>query len=375
MTSLPLLWLVWRVLHQFVEKAEERFKIWTKPTTLLEGATADLIRTKPELIAENALLRQQLIVLERQVKRPTFTPLDRGLLVVLASRFPHWKQAMLIVKPDTLLKWHRRGFKLFWHHKSQGPARQPRIDEETIALIKRMAVENRRWGTKRSRGELLKLGLQVNRGTVRRYMRQTRREMPPRHPGQTWATFLANHAPQIWACDFLQSYDVFFRTLFLFFIVEHGSRRVVHFAVTRSPSDAWVTQQIREATAFGAGPRFLICDNNDKYGVLFERAVAGVHTELLHTPFQAPKANSYCERFLGTVRRECLDHVVIFSEGHARRVLNEYVTFFNHHRPHQGIDQQIPEPPTLPPLPDEEWRQVIGFPILHGLHHDYQWAA
>ncbi len=139
-----------------------------------------------------------------------------------------------------LLKWHRRGFKVFWRHKSQGPVRQPRLDEATISLIKRMAVEKRRWGTKRIRGELLKLGLQVNRGTIRRYMRQARRELPPRHTGQTWATFLANHAPQICACDFLQSYDVFFRTLFLFFIIEHDSRRVVHVAVTRSPNDAWL---------------------------------------------------------------------------------------------------------------------------------------
>ena len=326
-------------------------------------------------MAENALLRQQLIVLQRQVKQPTFTPVDRGLLVVLASRLPHWKQALLIVKPDTLLKWHRQGFKLFWRHKSQGIARQPQIAEETIALIKRMAVDNRRRGTKRIRAELLKLGLRVNRGTVRRYMRQARRETPPRQTGQTWATFLANHASQIWACDFLQTYDVFFRTFFLFFIIEHGSRRVVHFAVTRSPSDAWVAQQIREATPFGAGPRFLICDNDVKYGLLFERAVAGVHTDLLHTPVQSPKANALCERFLGSVRRECLDHVLVFNERHARRVVREYVTFFNHSRPHQGIDQQIPEGLTLPAPQDVERRQVIGLPVLHGLHHDYRWAA
>ncbi len=136
-----------------------------------------------------------------------------------------------------------------------------------------------------------------------------------------------------------------------------------------------MAQQIREATAFGVGPRFLICDNDDKYGVRFERAVAGVHTELLHTPFQAPKANSLCERFLGTVRRECLDHVLIFSEGHARRVAGEYVTFFNHSRPHQGIDQRIPDPLAMAPLPAEEQHRVIGLPVLHGLHPDYRWAA
>jgi transposase InsO family protein len=206
-------------------------------------------------------------------------------------------------------------------------------------------------------------------------MRQARREIPPRHTGQTWATFLANHAPQIRACDFLQSYDVFFRTLFLFFIIEHDSRRVAHVAIARAPSEACDAQPIREATAFGAGPRFLICDNDDKYRVLLERAVAGVHTELLHTPFQAPKANSLCERFLGTVRRECLDHILICSEGHARRVRREYVTFFNPSRPHQGTNQQIPEPLFLPPLPQEAPRQVIGLPALHGLHHDYRRAA
>jgi putative transposase len=308
------------------------------------------------------------------VKHPVFTPFDRSLLVVLASRVPHWKQALLIIKPETVLKWHRQGFRLFWRHKSLGVARQPRLDEETIALIKRMAVENRRWGTKRIRGELLKLGLQVNRGTIRRYMHQARRQNPPQHTGQSWATFLANHAPQIWACDFLQTYDVFFRTIFLFFIIEHGSRRVVHVAVTRSPSDVWVAQQVREATAFGIGPRFLICDNDDKYGVLFERAVAGVHIELLHTPFQAPRANSMCERFIGTVRRECLDHFLIFTEGQAQRVILEYVAFFNHRRPHQGIDQRLPEPLTITPRSELE-RQVIGFPVLQGLHHDYRWAA
>ena len=207
------------------------------------------------------------------------------------------------------------------------------------------------------------------------YMRQARRETPPCHTGQTWATFLANHTPQIWACDFLQSYDVLFRTLFLFFIIEHGSRRVVHCAVTRAPTDTWGAQQIREATGFGVGPRFLICDNDDKYGVLFERAVAGVHIELLHTPFQAPKANALCERFLGSVRRECLDHMLIFSEGHARRVIREYVTFFNHSRPHQGIDQQIPEPISLSPPLQEKPRQVIGLPVLDGLHHDCRRAA
>src|SRR5664279_4078245 len=145
MVSLPLLYALWQSVRQLVKSIEARFKAWTKPTTysLIEATAADLIRTKPELIVENALLRQQLIVLQRQVKHPPFTPFDRSLLVVLASRVPHWKQALLIIKPETLLKWHRQGFRLIWRHKSQGVARQPRLDEDTIALIKRMAIENR----------------------------------------------------------------------------------------------------------------------------------------------------------------------------------------------------------------------------------------
>jgi hypothetical protein len=174
MFSLPFLYSLWQTLGQLAEKVEARFKAWTRPatSTMIEATLADLIRTKPELIVENAFLRQQLIVLERQVKHPTFTPLERGLLVALASRVPLWKHALLIIKPDTLLMWHRQGFRLFWRHKSQGPIRQPRLDEETITLIKRMALDNRRWGTKRIRGELLKLGLSLNRGTIRRYMRR-----------------------------------------------------------------------------------------------------------------------------------------------------------------------------------------------------------
>ncbi|GAB4420947.1 MAG: integrase core domain-containing protein [Anaerolineae bacterium] len=352
-------------------------KAWTKPNTesLIGGVAADLVKRKAELIAENALLRQQLIVLKRQVKQPKLTPWDRGLLVLLASRVRDWKNALFIVKPETLFKWHRQGFRLLWRRKSKGKVRKPRISKETIALIKQMAVENRRWGAKRVRGELLKLGIRVNKGTIRRYMRQARRTLPPEHHGQPWATFLANHAATIWACDFLQTYDLFFRAIFVFFLVEHGSRRVVHVGVTRAPTDAWVAQQVREATPFGEGPRFLICDNDSKYGPRFAHAVEGAGIEIIRTPLQAPKANAICERFLGSVRRECLDHILILSEKHLRRVLREYTAFFNRARPHQGINQQTPEPPVAVHAAADERNAVVSIPVLGGLHHDYRWAA
>jgi putative transposase len=258
-------------------------KSWTKPTSesLIGGAAADLLKNKAELVAENAFLRQQLIVMKRTVTQPKLTATDRGLLVALASRVRGWKSTLLIMKPDTLLKWHQHGFKLFWRLKSKGEARKPRISEETISLIKQMTVENRRWGAKRIRGELLKLGIHVNKGTGRRCMMQARRKLPAQPHDQTWATFLANHAQEIWASDFIQTYDLFFRTIFVFFIIEHSSRRVVNVGVTRSPSDEWVAQQIREATPFGEGPRYLVCDNDAKYA------------RVLNPRWKVPPSNSF----------------------------------------------------------------------------------
>ncbi len=204
-------------------------------------------------------------------------------------------------------------------------------------------------------------------------MRQARKGLPPRQSEQTWATFLKNHANDIWACDFLQVYDLLFRSLFLFFIVELGSRRVVHVGVTRSPSDAWLAQQLREATPFETSPKYLIRDNDDKFGVQFKHAAAGI--KLLKTPVHAPKANAICERFLGSVRRECLDHLLILSESHLRRIVMEYVTYFNQARPHQGIGQQIPAFIGQVSAHESSGQPVVSGSVLGGLHRDYRRAA
>ena len=351
-----------------------QLSVWTKPATnsVAVGSLCDLGRTKPQLIAENALLRQQLIVFNRSVKRPCLTATDRSLLVLLASRLRTWKGVLLIVKPDTLLRWHRQGFRLFWRRKSQVGARAPRIPAETIALIKELAVDNRLWGVKRIQGELLKLDINVSKRTIQRYIRQAR---PLRPHGQTWATFLRNHAREIWTCDFLQLHDALFRPLFAFFITELGSRRIVHIGVTRSPTDDWLAQQLREATPFGVAPKYLIRDNDAKYGSHFAAVATGSGIEVCRTPIKAPRANAICERLLGSVRHECLDHLLIMGEAHLRRVLSEYVEYFNQARPHQGISQRIPE------AADEAGQAVgikgtiVAFPVLGGLHHDYRWVA
>lgn len=291
-----------------LQRLEAWLKAWTKPAPdrQLASVMTDMVRSKPDLIPENAFLRQQLIILKRQNRRrPQITPWDRRILVLLASRLRGWRDALHLVKPDTLLKWHRQGFRLLWKRKSQGRTRQPRIAPETIALIKEMAVENRLWGSPRIRDELRKLGIKISKRTVQRYMRQARRGLPPEQKTQTWATFLANHVDEVWARDFVQTYDVLFRIIFIFFIVELGSRRVVHFGVTRSPSDAWVAQQLREATPFEERPRFLICDNDGKYGARFARVAESSGIEVIHTRFKHPKPMRFASASSGASDANC----------------------------------------------------------------------
>ena len=210
-------------LKRFMLGVEWRFKQWTKPTSdhLLTGTLIDVTRKKRELIAENALLRQQLMIFKRQTKRPKLTQKDRCLLVLLASRVRGWKEALIGVKPETPLGWHRQGFRRYWKRKSRVSDREPRIGQESFDLIKKMATENRLWGAKRIQGELLKLGIRVNKRTVQKYMKQqAHHKQPPDSSSQTWSTFITNHASEIWACDFLQTYDLFFRTVFVFIIIE-----------------------------------------------------------------------------------------------------------------------------------------------------------
>jgi len=237
---------------------------------------------------ENALLRQQLIVLKRQTKRPKLAWRDRTLIVLMASKLRSWRQALVIVQPDTVLRWHRDLFRRVWKRRSRskGKRGRPPLTGEIVALIKRLAKENLRWGAERIRGELIKLGIKVSKSAIQKYIQQVRGR---NSSSQNWATFLRNHASQIWACDFLQTYDIFFRTIFVFVIIELGSRRVVHFGVTRNPTDKWAAQQLRESTPFGEGPRYLIRDNDKKYGDSFEQVAAGI--EVLKTPYKAPKAN------------------------------------------------------------------------------------
>jgi transposase InsO family protein len=362
--------------QRIVQAIQRRLVTATRPSSarLVVDTLADLPRSKGELIAENALLRQQLLVLRRSVTRVQCTPTDRTVLVLLASRVRAWRQALLIVQPETVLRWHREGFRLVWRRKSQRtkPTVRPKVSAETIALIKEMAAANRLWGAERIRGELLKIGIHLAKTTIQRYMRQAR---PRRASGQTWATFLRTHAAGIWACDFLPVTDLLFRQLYAFFIVELATRRVVHVGVTRHPTDAWVAQQLREATPFGHHPPYLIRDNDSTFGPDFARVAEASGVTVIRTAYRAPLMNAICERFLGSVRRECLDHLLILGETHLQRALRAYVAYFNIQRPHQGIAQRLPVPSQTVSANQELTGRVEAVRVLAGLHHAYRRVA
>jgi transposase InsO family protein len=351
-------------------RAKQHLKQWTKPVTatLVTGALSDTTRSRADLIAENVMLRQQLIVLNRQVKRPQLTNGDRIRLVLLARCTQFWQQALLIVQPDTLLRWHRDLFRRYWRHKSRHKKRKPRVAPETIALIRKMSKENRLWGAERIRGELLKLGVRVSKRTIQKYMPKVRR-----NSSQTWATFLKNHAGDIWACDFTVVHDLLFRPRYIFVVIELQTRRIVHTAVTRSPTDHWTAQQLREATPWGKGPKYLIRDRDDKYGPLFLSVVKSTGIKVLKTPVRAPKANAICERFIGSLKRECLDHMLTLHSYQLHRIVRAYVAYYNHSRPHQGIGQRVPSqcPQTYSPSSGP----IVATPVLGGLHHAYSRAA
>jgi putative transposase len=341
------------------------------------------------LLAENALLRQPLIVLHRQVKTPRLTGRDRLSLFVLARLVPNWKRVVQIVQPDTLLRWHRAGSRLFWRFKSRRQRPAHRLDPETIALIQRLARENRLRGAERIRGELLKLDIRVAKRTIQKYMHAARSQTPA---GQTWSTFLKPHGQDIWTCDFVPVVSLFFQTLYAFVIVHVGSRRVVHVNATAHPTDAWVAQQLRDATPFRETAKHLICDNDTKFGPAFDAAAKTCGLEIIHTPYEAPRANAICERFVGSVRRECLDHVLVLSNRQLVRLLVEYSEYFNPSRPHQGLAQQTPDSarsgqatvatgksiarlasPTAPVQFSN--RKLMVVPVLNGLHHSYAWVT
>ena len=337
---------------------------------LLVQTVRVLFRSRADLALENLALRQQVAVLKQKRSRPPLTPLDRAFWVALREDWSRWAQALIIVQPETVVRWHRRGFQLYWRHKSQprGPGR-PRTDRETRELIRQMAMENVGWGAPKIHGELLKLGFVVSERTVFRYM--PRRPADP-YKVKQWMTFLRNHRDGIAACDFFTVPRVSFLLLYVFFVISHARRQILHVNVTAHPSAAWVIQQLREAFPFDTAPRYLILDRDSKFSEAVLEAIRAIGTKPVRTMYRSPWQNGVAERWVGSCRGEMLDHVVPLGERHLLRLVREYVRYYGEDRTHLSLEKDTPIPRAVTPRPVPDAR-VVALPRVGGLHHRYEW--
>jgi transposase InsO family protein len=330
--------------------------------TLLATARSS-VRSRRELALENLALRQQLAVLKHETKRPKLTNADRAFWVALSRLWTDWEHALILVKPATVIRWHRNGFRLYWTLKSVHGGGRPRIDAEIRSLIRRMARENPTWGAPRIHGELLKLGFEVSEATVSRYM--PRRTKPP---SQTWRAFLRNHAKDLVSVDFFVVPTATFRVLYVFLVLEHDRRCIVHCNVTEGPSARWTGQQLVNAFPYDSAPKYLIRDRDKIYGAAFVRRARAMGIEQVLTAHRSPWQNPYCERVIGTLRREYIDHVIVLGEQHLRRILREYLEYYHSSRTHLALDKDAPEPRERESV---DGGKVIALPMVGGLHHRY----
>jgi transposase InsO family protein len=322
----------------------------------------DLFKSRCRLEAENLLLRHQLgIALRRAPPRLRLFGSDRVLLVWIAQLWPSLVGAMQVVQPETVLRWHRAGFRAFWRWRSRNRAGRPRIDRGLRDLIRRMSRENPLWGAPRIHGELLMLGFEVAQSTVSKYMM---RSGTPR--SQNWKTFLRNHAEAIAAIDMCVVPTLTFERLFAFLVLGHGRRQLLWFEVTRHPTAEWLARQITEAFPWASAPAYLVRDNDRAFGHVFTSRVRVMGIRDRPIPPRSPWQNGIAERLIGTLRRECLDQMVIFSEKHLRRILSAYAAYYNQARTHLALEKDVPLHRAV-----QRAGAIVAIPILAGLHHQY----
>ncbi len=320
-------------------------------------------RTRRQLAVEILALRHQLGILKRSVKRPRLTNVDRGLWVLLSRRWTRWGDALIVVKPATVLKWHRAGFRRYWTWRSRPKGGRPGIDPEVRALIKRMATANM-WGAPRIHGELLKLGINVSEATVSKYLPRRRRP-----PSQTWRSFLNNHVDTLVSVDFFTVPTVFFDVLFVFVLLAHDRRRILSINVTSSPSAAWTANQIVQAFPWESAPRYLLRDRDGIYSAVFRHRVKNLGIKEVVIARRSPWQNPYVERVIGTLRRELVDHIIVMNQRHLRRLLRRFVGEYYHPcRTHLSLGKDSPESRAVEP---PEMGEVVELPLVGGLHHRY----
>ena len=324
------------------------------------------LNTQRDLAIENFALRQQLAILKHRHPRPRLTDADRLFWVVLSQIWSGWQGSLHIVQPGTVVRWHRQGFRYYWRWKSRRRGR-PRIDPEIRHLIRRMCRANPLWGAPRIHGELQKLGIEVSEATVSKYM--IKRRGPP---SQTWRTLLENHGQEIIALDFFTVPTATLRILFVLIILSHDRRRILHFNVTEHPTAAWTARQLLEACGLNEEPRYLLRDRDAIYGESFHRQTTALGIKEVTTAPQSPWQNPYAERVIGSIRRECVDHMIILGERHLQRILSSYLDYYHSARTHLSLEKDAPDGRVVQPI---EKGRVVELKRVGGLHHLYARVA
>lgn len=323
-----------------------------------------LFKSRTALQLENLLLRKQIEILMRRQKRPRVTNRDRFWLVMFSRLYDHWQEAFLIFSPETLIRWHKQGFKLYWRWKSGKSPGRPPIDKELRDLISEMVRENSGWGAPRIHGELLKLGFDISEATVSAYMPKKKKLS-----NQTWKTFLRNHFTETVSIDFFTVPTLGFSVLYVFLILSHGRRKIIHYNITRNPTDEWTARQLIEAFAWNPPPRFLIRDRDTKFGNKFKSRLRHLEIQDIRTAYRTPWQNGYVERIIGSIKRECLDHVIILNENHLNNIMKSYIDYYHNSRTHLGLNKDSPNHRKVFPKDDE---MITSIPMVGGLHHRYE---
>jgi putative transposase len=322
---------------------------------------------------ENLALRQQLAAVKGRRPQTRFRVADKLFWVMLRRLWPRWKQALILVQPETVVRWHRAGFKLYWKWISRHRTRVGRrcVSRELRELIFRMTAENRTWGAPRIHGELKMLGFDISERTVLRWMRKATRNP---EPAKRWAAFLINHRETIAAMDFFTVPTLAFGVLYCFFVIAHGQRRILHCNATRNPTSAWISQQLREAFPDNSASGYLVFDRAANFNgeVVGTITSFGVHPK--RTSFRSPWQNGVAECWVGNCRRDLLDHVIVLNEWHLKRLMGEYIRYYHDDRTHLGLEKQTPAGRAAVRDKTSGCR-VISLPRLGGLHHRYDLVA
>src|SRR5215475_11270675 len=334
------------------------------------GLLVRQFHSRESLLIENLALRQQLAVFKRKHNRPRLAAMDKLFWVALRRFWSSWKKALIVVTPDTVVRWHRAGFQLYWRLLSRARkqlGRRP-VSKEIRELIFKIVAENPTWRAPRIRGELGMLGFKVSERSVARWMR-----LAPRSPGsaQRWLTFLRNHREVLAAMDFFSVPTITFGVLYCFFVLGHDRRRILHFNVTRHPTSAWIGQQLRETFPYESPAKFLLLDHDAKYGTEVPVAIRTMGIRAVRTAVGCPYQNGVAERWVGSCRRELLDHVIAVNESHLKRLLACYVDCYHRDRTHCGLQKQTPEKRRR----CSTRGSVVAWPRVGGLHHRYERAA